>query len=76
MTVDLLHCVNRLRQCQLGGVILQEYLSSHLPELINKHVFCDNESVLGDVIVELGRAETYLTKCSRGQTGQRHTHSW
>jgi hypothetical protein len=30
----------------------------------------DTSNTVGHVIVELGRAETYLVRCSRGQKGE------
>ncbi|OWF38604.1 uncharacterized protein LOC110466050 [Mizuhopecten yessoensis] len=47
----------------------QDYLYSNLSELMNRYVFRDVKSTVGHVIVELGRAETYLIRCARGQSG-------
>ncbi|XP_061172833.1 uncharacterized protein LOC133182124 [Saccostrea echinata] len=46
----------------------QDFLFANLGELMNQHMFCDKKSIAGQVIVELGRAETYLIRCSRAQT--------
>ncbi|KAL3874032.1 hypothetical protein ACJMK2_037101 [Sinanodonta woodiana] len=46
-----------------------EYLLGNLGELMNKHIFQDKRSVVGHVVVELGRAETYLLRCARLQSG-------
>jgi hypothetical protein len=48
----------------------QDYLYSNLGELLNRHIFLDTSNTVGHVIVELGRAETYLVRCSRGQKGE------
>ncbi|XP_048734927.2 uncharacterized protein LOC125650577 [Ostrea edulis] len=45
----------------------QDFLFSNLGELMNQHVFCDKKSIAGHVVVELGRAETYLIRCARAQ---------
>jgi hypothetical protein len=50
---------------------IQDFLFSNLGELMNQHVFCDKKSIAGHVVVELGRAETYLIRCSRAQAGER-----
>ncbi|CAG2189907.1 unnamed protein product [Mytilus edulis] len=47
----------------------QDYLYSNLGELLNRHIFKDTTNTIGHVIVELGRAETYLIRCCRGQAG-------
>ncbi|XP_064600438.1 uncharacterized protein LOC135466719 [Liolophura sinensis] len=46
-----------------------DYLHSHLADLLNQHVFRDQKSVIGRAIIELGRAETYVLRCSRSQSG-------
>ncbi|KAL5009145.1 hypothetical protein ScPMuIL_014726 [Solemya velum] len=46
-----------------------EFLFGNLGELLNRHVFQDTSSVTGHVIIELGRAETYILRCSRNQAG-------
>ena len=40
-----------------------------LPDLLNEHVFSDEEQVLGQTVVELGRAETYLLRSSTHHAG-------
>lgn len=37
---------------------------------MNRHVFYDKKSIAGQAVVELGRAETYLIRCSRAQAGK------
>ena len=54
-------------QCT-GHAHAQDYLTENLPDLLNKHVF--GGEAFGDVIIELGRSETFLLKCSRGQAGK------
>ena len=49
---------------------LQEYLLGNLEELLNFHVFQNPKGVVGHAIVELGRAETYLLRCARQQSGE------
>ena len=48
----------------------QEYLLGSLEELLNLHVFQNPKGVVGHAIVELGRAETYLLRCARQQSGE------
>ena len=50
--------------------LCQEYLLGNLEELLNLHVFQNPKGVVGHAIVELGRAETYLLRCARQQTGE------
>lgn len=45
----------------------QDFLFATLGELMNRHVFYDKKSIAGQAVVELGRAETYLIRCSRAQ---------
>ena len=40
----------------------QDFLTNSLAELLNYHFFLDPTSVLGQVIMELGRTETFLTR--------------
>ncbi|XP_029638897.1 uncharacterized protein LOC115214018 isoform X1 [Octopus sinensis] len=42
-----------------------EFLQSNLADLMNKHIFRDDSSVFGQVIIELGRIETYVYRCSQ-----------
>ena len=44
-------------------------MHGHLAELMNQHVLWDRAGIAGQVIIELGRAETYLLRCSRAQSG-------
>ncbi|XP_076312660.1 uncharacterized protein LOC143226079 isoform X1 [Tachypleus tridentatus] len=44
-----------------------DYIHSRLGELMNRFVLLDSEDVLGQVVVELGRAETYILRASRSQ---------
>ncbi|KAH3846023.1 hypothetical protein DPMN_088319 [Dreissena polymorpha] len=37
---------------------------------MNEHVFQAEQGIVGHAIVELGRAETYLLRCARCQTGE------
>ncbi|XP_064621643.1 uncharacterized protein LOC135484263 isoform X2 [Lineus longissimus] len=46
-----------------------DYLHANLAQLLNNFVFFDEGSVMGQVILELGRAETYVIRCSRNQHG-------
>ncbi|XP_071963251.1 uncharacterized protein [Antedon mediterranea] len=45
-----------------------ESVHQNLPELINLHICHHERSVLGQVVVEIGRAETYLMRASRNQS--------
>ncbi|ELT94138.1 hypothetical protein CAPTEDRAFT_214115 [Capitella teleta] len=45
------------------------FVHRNLAELLNLHIFEDLGNTVGQVIVELGRAETYLIRCSRSQPG-------
>eukprot|EP00058_Branchiostoma_floridae_P024556 XP_002610046.1 hypothetical protein BRAFLDRAFT_129235 [Branchiostoma floridae] len=45
----------------------QDFVHANLPDLINTHVYQDRAGVMGQVIIELGRAETYLLRVSRQQ---------
>ena len=45
----------------------QDFLHANLAELINKHILRDEAGVTGQVIIELGRAETYMLRCARRQ---------
>lgn len=47
-----------------------DFLLSHLSELISYHVFYDSYCVTGEIIVELGRAETYAIRRARNQAGE------
>ncbi|XP_052768844.1 uncharacterized protein LOC128209056 isoform X2 [Mya arenaria] len=47
-----------------------EYCLGNLEDLLNEHVFEAEGGVVGHAIVELGRAETYLLRCARCQTGE------
>ncbi len=49
----------------------QDFVHSHLAELTNLHVLEDVAGITGQVVVELGRAETYVLRCSRNQAGKR-----
>lgn len=60
--------------CALGvqywnRFFLQGFVHRNLAELLNLHIFEDLGNTVGQVIVELGRAETYLIRCSRSQPG-------
>ncbi|XP_070578934.1 uncharacterized protein [Ptychodera flava] len=46
-----------------------DFIHSNLAELINRHVYMDSSSVIGQVTIEVGRAETFLIRSSRGQSG-------
>ncbi|XP_053390843.1 uncharacterized protein LOC128553692 [Mercenaria mercenaria] len=46
-----------------------EFCLGNLEELLNLHIFRAEKGVIGHAIVELGRAETYLVRCARCQTG-------
>ncbi|GAB1600018.1 uncharacterized protein LOC115214018 isoform X1 [Argonauta hians] len=42
-----------------------EFLHFNLAELMNHHIFGDTTAVFGQVIIELGRIETYIFRCSQ-----------
>jgi len=44
-----------------------DYLHSSLADLLNTHIFLDSENVIGNIIIELGYAETYALRSCRGQ---------
>ncbi|KAK7502764.1 hypothetical protein BaRGS_00006014 [Batillaria attramentaria] len=46
-----------------------DYLLGHLSELLSHHVYNDALGVLGEAIIELGRAETFAIRRSRSQAG-------
>ena len=50
-------------------VVVQDYLLGHLSELLSHHVYQDSCGVLGEAIIELGRAETFAIRRSRNQAG-------
>ena len=47
-------------------LVLQEFVNTKIAELINTHILWDAGGTAGQVIVELGRAETYIHKCCHG----------
>jgi len=47
--------------------LFQDYLHSSLADLLNMHIFLDSENVIGNIIIELGYAETYALRFCRGQ---------
>ncbi|XP_074652559.1 uncharacterized protein LOC141906956 [Tubulanus polymorphus] len=51
-----------------NSIIHQDFMHANLAELMNMHVFNDDNNKLGHVIVELGRAETYVLRCSKKQS--------
>ena len=44
-------------------------MTSNIAELINRHVLQDSSNVLGQCVVELGRAETYVVRSALNMTG-------
>ena len=49
---------------------LQDFIHANLAELINCHVIQDHAGIAGQVIIELGRAETYVLRCARNQQSE------
>lgn len=49
---------------------MQDFLNAHLAELINRHVAQDSSGTLGQCLVELGRAETYVVRSAANLTGE------
>lgn len=47
-----------------------EFCIGSVEDLLNRHIFQAEKGVVGHAIVELGRAETYLLRCARCQTGE------
>ena len=43
---------------------------ANLAQLIDTHVLYDEAEVTGQIIVELGRAETFVHRCAHGKSGQ------
>ena len=56
--------------CTQGGIV------GPLSELLNHHVYQDPYSVLGEVIVELGRAETFAIRRATNKTGKQPCEQW
>lgn len=48
-------------------VLLQDYLHSSLAPLLDTHVFGDSGGGLGQIVLELGHAETFIVRSSRDQ---------
>ena len=59
----------RYHNYSLIFVVVQDYLLGHLSELLSHHVYQDSCGVLGEAIIELGRAETFAIRRSRNQAG-------
>lgn len=51
-----------------------DFLLRHLPDLLSQYIYHDHLGVLGETIVELGRAETFAIRRSRNQAGN-DTHN-
>jgi len=49
--------------------VCQEFVHTNLAELLNCHMLQDTAGVTGQVVIELGRAETFLLKCATKQKG-------
>ena len=47
-------------------------MHERLADLLNIHLLSDLAGCAGQVMVELGRAETFLSRCSRNQQGKLH----
>jgi hypothetical protein len=47
--------------------VLQEFVHSSLAPLLDSHVFFDTEGHIGQVVLELGHADTLALRASRGQ---------
>jgi hypothetical protein len=52
--------------------VWQDYLLGNLSELLSHHVYQDHLGIVGEAIVELGRAETFALRRSRNQAGETH----
>ena len=50
--------------------IIQVFLTSSLPALLNHHVFKDHSGLLGGIVLEMGTAETYIVQRSRRQPSE------
>uniref|UniRef100_A0A2C9LRB7 Uncharacterized protein n=1 Tax=Biomphalaria glabrata TaxID=6526 RepID=A0A2C9LRB7_BIOGL len=50
-----------------NNTIKKETLEQLLPALLNQHVFRDRGGILGNIVMELGKAETYAIKRARNQ---------
>ena len=50
-------------------IILQDYMYSNIAELIDYHMVNRPHCRLGEVIVNLGRTETFLLRSARRQPG-------
>ncbi len=53
-------------------IVLQDFLQNNLAELINRHLLQDSANILGQCIIELGRAETYIVRASNNVSGMCH----
>jgi len=59
--------VQDFQAVQNWKLLFQDYLHSSLADLLNTHIFLDSENVIGNIIIELGYAETYALRLCRGQ---------
>lgn len=55
--------------CVTSEHIFQDFLHANVADLLNHHVLLDSANITGQVLIELGRAETYVLRCARQQTG-------
>ncbi|CAL1530401.1 unnamed protein product [Lymnaea stagnalis] len=51
----------------------KDRIESSLPALLNQHVFRDRGGALGNIVMELGKAETYAIRRSRNQAAEDNT---
>lgn len=47
---------------------VQDYLHNSLSALLDMHVFSDRSGTVGQAVLDLGHAETYLVRSSRDQS--------
>lgn len=57
-----------------NGDVHWGFLHTHLAELLNQHIFSDKTSVMGQAVIELGRIETYVLRCSQNKSGDDRTN--
>lgn len=48
----------------------KDFIERSLPSLLNHHIFKDSEGLLGTIVLDLGKAETYAIKKARNQAGK------
>lgn len=53
---------------------LQEFVHSSLSSLLDAHIFLDSAGLLGQVVLELGYADTLSIRAARGQSAGDQTN--